>query len=121
MISDRMDLTRPSRTEEPLTQARLDILHRTAMDFTTWPEMSLSGVGIGMLRRHIQPPALTWGVTIRADRRQESTGSLGVAVGTVMPAMRGVPVARAILQTPLTTRKLAPGITAFVLLKGFSF
>src|SRR5450755_3988350 len=83
--------------------------------------MFSNGVGIGMPLHHIQPAALIWAELTHAVRLRGSIGFFAVAVGTVLPAMRGVLVALATLRTLLMTQELVQEITAFVVSKGFSF
>src|SRR5665213_2459117 len=108
MIQGRMITMQPSRAEDFPTQVQSAISRRMVMDSTTWPEMCLSGAGIGMECR--MPEALTRTVPI-----WKPTACYAVALGMVMPETRVAPGARAIILSPPTAT------TVFVARKLLSF
>src|ERR1700722_537095 len=68
---------------------------RTVMDFTTWPGMFSSGVGIGTARRMVNRLLI-----IQQDQQRETTVFCAAAFGTTTLTPHGAPPATT---TPRTT------------------
>jgi hypothetical protein len=85
--------TQISTKQDILIPVRWDISRRTVMDYTTWPETCLNGVGIGMPRRLIRQAVRIWEEPTRAARQTRGLVCNAPALGTIHPAAKGAVIA----------------------------